>query len=144
MKGQKMLKVCSILMIIGGAFVTLTGILMIAGLSILLSGLGGAAVAIMTIAVIVGCLGGALELAAGIVGVKAAGMPSVGKIKAALVLGILVIVMALFSNIYTLVTADQITFSSFLSACLGLVIPVLYLVGLVQFKNALVALLSGD
>ena len=69
MKGQKMLKVCSILMIIGGAFVTLTGILMIAGLSILLSGLGGAAVAIMTIAVIVGCLGGALELAAGIVGV---------------------------------------------------------------------------
>ena len=85
MKGQKMLKVCSILMIIGGAFVALTGILAIAGLSILLSGLGGAAVAIMTIAVIVGCLGGALELAAGIVGVKAAGMPSVGKIKAAFV-----------------------------------------------------------
>ena len=61
-----------------------------------------------------------------------------------LVLGILVIVMALFSNVSILLTADQITFSSFLSACLGLVIPVLYLVGLIQFKNALVALLSGD
>lgn len=143
MKGQQMLKVCSILMIIGGALNLLLAIIVIAGLAVLMAALEGAGAALLVAAMVAACLGGALELAAGIVGVKAAEMPSVGKIKAALILGILVVVLCLF-NLITNVVSEGFTTSSIITMLLGVVVPILYLVGLIQYKNALVALLSGE
>lgn len=143
MKGQQMLKVCSILMIIGGGIVLLGAIFVSGLLSIIASAANGELQALAILAIVIAILGPALELAAGIVGVKAAGMPSVGKIKAALVLGLLVVLLSLFNNIYSFIV-DGVDVSAVIGLLLGLVVPVLYLVGLIQFKNALVELLSGE
>lgn len=143
MKGQKMLKVCGILMIIGAAFALIVAVLAIIGAAVLLADGGGSLLAAAVIAVVISCIGGIIQLAAGIVGVKAANMPSVGKIKAAVILGILVIVLSLYSSIYSIVT-DGFAAADLVSIVLGLIIPVLYVVGVIQYKNALLELLNGD
>lgn len=143
LKGQKMLKVCGILMIIGGVLNLVLGIITVAGLALLLAALEGSFGVLLIAAMAAALLGGALELAAGIVGVKAAEMPSVGKIKAALILGLLVLILCLFSFISSVV-ADGFSLSSVVSLIFGIVVPVLYIMGVIQYKNALVALLSGE
>lgn len=146
LKGQKMLKVCSILMIIGGALLLLLSIIGLAGVVAAfavatpeeLGMSAGAAYGSMA----VGIASAVIELVAGIVGVKAAKMPSVGKIKASLILGLLVAVLSLISSISGIVTSG-FTGSAVAGLVLGLVVPVLYVVGVIQYKNALVELLGG-
>lgn len=139
MKGQKMLKVCSILMIVGGGIAAVLSVLAILGAAALAT--AGALETFLLIAVILAVLGAGIELAAGIVGVKAAGMPSVGKIKASVIMGILVVVMSIASNVFNYTLNGKF---DVVSIVLGLVLPVLYLIGVFKFKNALVALLSGE
>lgn len=141
MKGQKLLKVSGVLMAVGGIAALAAGILAILGTADL-SVLADDALKIVAILAI---LGGAAAFAAGIVGVKAAGMPGVGKIKAALLLGLFSLLLGLISAVCSLVS-NAFTFDILTIVCIvaGAVFPVLYLVGLIQFKNALVALLSGD
>ena len=139
MKGQKMLKVCSILMIVGGGIAAVLSVLAILGAAALAA--AGALETFLLIAVILAVLGAGIELAAGIVGVKAAGMPSVGKIKASVIMGILVVVMSIVSNVFNYSLNGKF---DVVSIVLGLVLPVLYLIGVFKFKNALVALLSGE
>ncbi len=139
MKGQKMLKVCSILMIVGGGIAAVLSVLAILGAAALAA--AGALETFLLIAVILAVLGAGIELAAGIVGVKAAGMPSVGKIKASVIMGILVVVMSIASNVFNYSLTGKF---DVVSIVLGLVLPVLYLIGVFKFKNALVALLSGE
>ena len=147
LKGQKMLKVCSILMIIGGALMLLISIIGILGVAAAFSivteeemGMSaGAAYGTM----VVGIVSAAIELVAGIVGVKAAKMPSVGKIKASFILGLVVAVLSLASSIYSFVTTG-VDLSAIAGLVLGLVVPVLYLMGVNQYKNALQAMLAGE
>ncbi len=139
MKGQKMLKVCSILMIVGGGIAAVLSVLAILGAAALAT--AGALETFLLIAVVLAVLGAGIELAAGIVGVKAAGMPSVGKIKASVIMGILVVVMSIASNVFNYSLTGKF---DVVSIVLGLVLPVLYLIGVFKFKNALVALLSGE
>ncbi|MEG1908324.1 MAG: hypothetical protein RR147_01890 [Oscillospiraceae bacterium] len=143
MKGQKMLKVCGILMVIFGALALLISILGVLGVGLLAAAseesLGMAA----TLMLIVGILGCALELVTGIVGIKASSSPSVPKIKASLILGLLVFLLSLASTIYNLVSVE-ITGVAIISAIIGLIIPVLYLVAIFKFKNALVALMTAE
>ena len=144
LKGQKMLKVCSILMIIGAAFVlvfAIVGLLGVATLDVVsggeVSGTG------LYLGLIVSLIAAAIQLVAGIVGVQAAKMPSVNKIKLSLIFGLLVVVLSLISSISSIVS-NGFSGSAMSGLLIGLVIPALYLVGLIQYKNALVALLSGD
>lgn len=144
LKGQKMLKVCSILMIIGGALVLVLGVIGLLGIAAVAAAgadLGMAAGETYS-AVIISVVSGAIELAAGIVGVKAAKMPSVGKIKASLIMGLLVALLSLVSSIMNIVS-DGFQASDILGLLLGLVVPVLYIVGVIQYKNALLELLGG-
>ena len=144
LKGQKMLKVCSILMIIGGALVLLISIFGLVGVIAAASaGLDigmsiGAAYGAMAIAIV----SSAIELVAGIIGVQAAKMPSVGKIKASLIMGLLVALLSLVSSIMSIVSAG-FEVSDIVSLLLGLVVPVLYIVGVIQYKNALLELMGG-
>ncbi|MEG1404874.1 MAG: hypothetical protein RSC52_05140, partial [Oscillospiraceae bacterium] len=77
------------------------------------------------------------------VGIKASSSPSVPKIKASLILGLLVFLLSLASTIYNLVSVE-ITGVAIISAIIGLIIPVLYLVAIFKFKNALVALMTAE
>ena len=143
-KGQKMLKVCSILMIVFGSLALLVSLLGVLGLSLLggaVAGAEGAAAlgGIALILFIVACAGSILELAAGIVGVKAAKEPSINGIKTSAILGIVILAISVISVIYTFINS---TFD--LTDLIGLIIPTLYVVGVIQYKNGLLALLSGE
>lgn len=150
-----MLKVCSILMIIGAGIGVIISVLAFLGAGLVsatvaaggeeaLAEIGGAgAVTSMYIWLVVGAIGTVIQLVAGIVGVQAAKMPSVSKIKASLIFGLLVVVLSLASSIGSIVTSG-FSGNAVFSLLIGLVIPALYLFGLIQYKNALVALLSGE
>lgn len=144
LKGQKMLKVCSILMIIGAALallVTIMGFVGIAALDAAFDGEISGSSAYLWL--VVALVAGAIQLVAGIVGIQAAKMPSVNKIKLSLIFGLIVVVLSLISSISSIVS-NGFSGSAITGLLIGLVIPALYLVGLMQYKNALVALLSGD
>lgn len=144
LKGQKLLKVIGILMIIFGGLSLLFSIgIGFAAALILVSTIGSAALIMLGALPIVSA---ALELAAGIVGVSAAGMPSVRKIRTAVVLGVLVLVLSVASLAYSAINSAAMgvnTYTIALDVVSGLVIPVLYLVGVFRYKNALVKLLTG-
>lgn len=106
-QGSKMLKVTGILMIIGGGIVALA-----------------------VIASILALLGGGIELAAGILGVKNWNQPA--KAQSCIVFGAIIIALSVLSNILNLASGSEFNLFSLL---LGLVLPVLYLVGAVQLKN---------
>lgn len=142
LKGQKMLKVCSILMIIGGALALIVSILGFVGVAAAAT-LFEEGIASAYLWVTLALVASIVQLVAGIVGVQAAKMPSVNKIKLSLIFGLLVVVLSLVSSIATIVS-EGFSGSALTSLLIGLVIPALYLVGLIQYKNALVALLSGD
>lgn len=143
-KGKKMLKVCSILMIIFGSLALLVSVLGILGMGILggaVAGSNGAAAfaGIALIIFLVACAGAILELVAGIIGLKATKEPSINGIKASAILGIIILVVSVISIVYALATS---TFE--LTDLIGLIVPVLYVVGVIQYKNGLLALLSGE
>ncbi|MDR0672032.1 MAG: hypothetical protein LBF64_06930 [Oscillospiraceae bacterium] len=119
MNGGKFLRVTGILMIIGGALSILFGVIALFG-SVVAGALGVGEALIA--AAIIGLLGGATELVAGIFGVMYADRP--GKAQICIVMGIVVAGLSVVSSI--------ISFNP-LSLVLGLVLPVLYLVG--AFKN---------
>lgn len=145
LKGQKMLKVVGILMIIGGALSIVFTIASI-GLIIYVANAVGGMVPILLILVLP-LIASVIELIAGILGVKAAGMPSVGKIKTAVVLGIVILVLSLVSMVYSTLMSSALGSSVtdiVVDAVAGLVLPALYLVAVFRYKNALVKLLSGE
>ena len=145
LKGQKMLKVFSFLMIVFGFIGAVFAVLALTGsiaISAAYEGMG--VLVILSIAAVVATV---LEIVAGFVGKGAANMPSVGKIKAALVLGVLVLILTLASSIYNIMTTATTGGSqvnNIIGIFTGAVIPVLYLTGLIKYKNALVALMSGN
>lgn len=130
---NKLLHVCGILMIIGGAIAIITGIVSLAGAGVLVAVGEGEGVAAFPLyaAIAISLVGGALELFAGIMGVKNCAAPD--KAALCIVLGIAVIALCVISNALTLI-AYPASFG-ILSVILGLVLPVLYLIGAVQLKN---------
>ncbi len=145
LKGQKMLKVCSILMIVFGIIGAVFAVLILTG-TIALNAVNGGLGLLVFLSVLSVVAAGA-EIAAGFVGKGAAKMPSVGKIKASLVLGLIVLLFSLAGSIYNFVYTAQLGESqlyNIIGLFTGAVIPALFLVGLIQYKNALVALLSGE
>ena len=142
-KGQKILKVCSILMIVFGSLGLLAMIVSIAGLSAIggiAAGFGGAATAmgIALLAFFVGICIGAIELTAGIIGVKACKKPTINGIKTAFILGIILIAFDAVAIILNIVN-DTFSFGSIAS----LAIPVVYFLGVLQYRAAIIELASG-
>ncbi|MDR2670880.1 MAG: hypothetical protein LBC26_04075 [Oscillospiraceae bacterium] len=119
MDGRKFLRVTGILMIIGGALSLLLGFIALFG-SLVVDLLGGSG--LLVAATILILIGGAVELVAGIFGVLYAERPD--KAQTCIVMGIIVTALSLVSNVLNF---------SVQSLVLGLVLPVLYLVG--AFKN---------
>lgn len=129
-KGSGFLKVTGILMIIGGSLSMILAIIAVLGIAalayisdgVLSSGLLYAAGAISLISAVV-------EFVAGIIGVKNCKRPE--KAATCMVWGIMVIVLCVVSSILTVVGGDSFPTFSFL---LGLVLPVLYIIGALKNK----------
>lgn len=133
-KGAGFLKVTGIIMIIGGSIGIIIAILALVGVAALdtmgvtdyieyNTGLLYASGAISLI-------GAAMELVAGIIGVKNCKKPE--KAGTCMVFGIIVILFSLIGSILTVVGGDSFPVVSFL---IGLVLPVLYIIGAVKNKS---------
>lgn len=137
MKGKTFLQVTGILMIIGGA-IGLIASLGLGGLTTVLAVISGEYVdglgtlfALVAIAVVFSIIGSVVELVAGIIGVKNCGKPE--KAGVCLGWGIAVIVISVISNVLTIVGGSDF---SVLNLILGLVLPVLYVVGAALNKKS--------
>ena len=137
--GRVFLKVCGILMIIGGIFsIIVSGVLGIVGY---ISGnivdqngeygTGQILGAIVIIAAIIALIGGILELIAGIVGVKNCDKPE--KATTCIVWGFIVLVINVISIITTISGGSSSVGAIIGSIIFSLALPVLYLIG--AFKN---------
>lgn len=131
-KGAGFLKVTGILMIIGGAIALIVGIIAIAGIAALayLSA-GLISSGLLYAAGILTVVSAVAELVAGIVGVKNCKRPE--KAGACMVWGIIVAVLCVAGCILTV--AGGSSFPVF-SLILGLVLPVLYIIGAAKNKQA--------
>ncbi len=128
MNGHKFLKVTGILMIIGGALAIVFGVIALAGMAALAymaSAQGEMGMIYLSLGLAV--LGGIVELIAGIIGVKNSQKPE--KAKACIVWGVLVAVLSLTSTVLGVVSGGEFSPSSLV---LGLVLPVLYIIGAVM------------
>ena len=135
MKGKGLLKVVGILMIIGGALSIIMSIIAIAGVGALtyladgdLSSAQLNPTIIYTSCVV---LGSVAELIAGIIGVKNCAKPE--KATSCLVFGIIV---AIFNLLGIIIGAVGGSGFNFVSLVIGLVLPVLFIVGAVMNKKS--------
>lgn len=135
-KGRMYLKVTGILMIIGGALGIIVDLIALVGLTALTAGLGGTglAIGIVAVAVVIAGVGSILEFIAGIIGVKNNNRPE--KATTCLVWGIIVAAMTVLSTILSLSGGKGFSDVIF-SLILGLVIPVLYIIGAAFNKKEL-------
>ena len=140
-KGRVFLKVCGILMIIGGAItIIVSGILGLvgyaAGNAIASAGdqsAGEVVGVLVLVGAIISLISGILELIAGIVGVKNANKPE--KATTCLVWGIIVLVLNIIGMILTFVGDSSGAGTIIVSIITSLVVPVLYIVGAVLNKK---------
>ena len=124
-----LLKVTGILMIIGGIAGIVVSIIAMLGVGALALLVGGA-VGLLMFAVILSLVGSVIQLIAGIVGNKNAAKPE--KAGVCIIFGIVTLALSLLGNILTM--AGGGSFNA-LSLGLGVVIPILYLVGAFQNKS---------
>lgn len=129
MKGRKFLKVTGILMIIGAAFGIIGGIIAMIGVGALAAVLETSAVGLMLASVLV-LASAAFQLIAGIMGVKNCDKPE--KAQTCLVMGIIVAILSVAGNVISNVLGSD--FSAF-NYAIGLVIPVLYIIGAAKNKE---------
>lgn len=131
MKGQKFLKVTSILMIICGVIGAIGGVIAILGISALAAfmestegtGLLYASALILTLASVI-------EFIAGIKGVGACNAPH--KAAACIKWGVIIAVLSIISMIIGVVGGGKFNITSLI---LNLLVPGLYIYGAVQMKN---------
>ena len=129
-KGSGFLKVTGILMIIGGALsiiLSIVGILGIAALAVI--NVGSISMGLLYVSGILAIVSSVVELIAGIVGVKHCKNPE--KAKACIVWGAIVAVLTVVSAILTVAGGSAFPWVSLL---IGLVVPVLYIIGAVKNK----------
>lgn len=133
--GSKMLKVCGILMIIGAALALVMSIIALLGVGTVMGLAAGSLAAgfgIATVFMVIASLGAVLQLIAGIVGVSNWDKPqNAGR---CIVLGFIIVILNVISQLGTLLST-QSTGGEIFTVLLGLVIPVLYLVGAFQLKK---------
>ena len=129
MKGRKFLKVTGILMIIGGAFGIIGGIVAMIGAGALAAVLETSAGGLMLASALI-LASAVFQLIAGIMGVKNCDKPE--KAQSCLVMGVIVAILSIAGNIISNVLGSSF---NILSYATGLVIPVLYIIGAVKNKE---------
>ena len=129
MKGRKFLKVTGILMIIGGAFGIIGGIVAMIGAGALAAVLETSAGGLMLASVLI-LASAVFQLIAGIMGVKNCDKPE--KAQSCLVMGVIVAILSVAGNVISNVLGSSF---NILSYATGLVIPVLYIIGAVKNKE---------
>ena len=130
--GAGFLKVVGILMIIFGAIALVVSLIAVAGMSVIEAAIGSEIdTGMLWIGVILSVVSAAMEMVAGIVGVVNAKKPE--KAKTCLVFGILVAILTVAGCIFTVASGEAFPVASLL---LGLVMPVLYIIGAVKNMKA--------
>ena len=129
MKGRMFLKVTGILMIIGGAFGIIGGIVAMIGAGALAAVLETSAGGLMLASALI-LASAVFQLIAGIMGVKNCDKPE--KAQSCLVMGVIVAILSVAGNIISNVLGSSF---NILSYATGLVIPVLYIIGAVKNKE---------
>ena len=129
MKGRKFLKVTGILMIIGGAFGIIGGIVAMIGVGALAAVLETSAGGLMLASALI-LASAVFQLIAGIMGVKNCDKPE--KAQSCLVMGVIVAILSVAGNIISNVLGSSF---NILSYATGLIIPVLYIIGAVKNKE---------
>ncbi|MDR2586573.1 MAG: hypothetical protein LBC84_10235 [Prevotellaceae bacterium] len=127
-KSNMLLKVTAILMIIGGIFISIVGIIAVVGTGVI-AAIGINSGLLMTASVLA-LLSGIVNLIAGIVGVGAASKPQ--KASKCIFWGSLVVLLCVASNALSMVGGLPLNFTSL---AIGLVLPGLYLLGAFQLKK---------
>ncbi len=131
-KGAAFLKVTGILMIIGGAIALIIGFAAVAAVAALAYLSDGAiSSGLLYTATILTLIGAVAELIAGIIGVVNSKKPE--KAGACIVWGVIVAAFSVAGCILTAVAGGSFPVFSLL---LGLVLPVLYVIGALKNKNA--------
>ena len=131
MKGQKLLKVTSILMIIGGVIAASVGVLALLGISALVAlaeSAEGACLLYASSAIII--VSSVIEFIAGIKGVGACS--ALQKAAACVKWGIVIAVLYIISTIIGIIGGSQF---SIINLVLNMLLPGLYSYGAVQMKN---------
>lgn len=130
MKGRQFLKVTGILMIIGGAFGIIGGIVAIIGVGALAAVLETSAGGLMFASVLI-LASAVFELIAGIMGVKNCDKPE--KAQSCIVIGVIVAILSVAGNVISNVLGSDFNIINYAT---GLIIPVLYIIGAVKNKEA--------
>ena len=129
MKGRKFLKVTGILMIIGGAFGIIGGIVAMIGAGALAAVLETSAGGLMLASALI-LASAVFQLIAGIMDVKNCDKPE--KAQSCLVMGVIVAILSVAGNVISNVLGSDF---NLLSYATGLVIPVLYIIGAAKNKE---------
>ena len=129
MKGSKFLKVTGILMIIGGAFGIIGGIVAMIGVGALAAVLETSAGGLMLASVLI-LASAVFQLIDGIMGVKNCDKPE--KAQSCLIMGVIVAILSVSGNVISNVLGSDFNIFSYAT---GLIIPVLYIIGAVKNKE---------
>lgn len=129
MKGRKFLKVTGILMIIGGAFGIIGGIVAMIGVGALAAVLETSAGGLMLASALI-LASAVFQLIAGIMGVKNCDKPE--KAQSCIVIGVIVAILSVAGNVISNVLGSDFNIINYAT---GLIIPVLYIIGAVKNKE---------
>ncbi|MBC8595994.1 hypothetical protein [Qingrenia yutianensis] len=129
MKGRKFLKVTGILMIIGGAFGIIGGIVAMIGAGALAAVLETSAGGLMLASALI-LASAVFQLVAGIMGVKNCDKPE--KAQSCIVIGVIVAILSVAGNVISNVLGSDFNIINYVA---GLIIPVLYIIGAVKNKE---------
>ena len=129
MKGRKFLKVTGILMIIGGAFGIIGGIVAMIGAGALAAVLETSAGGLMLASALI-LASAVFQLTAGIMGVKNCDKPE--KAQSCMVIGVIVAILSVAGNVISNVLGSDFNIINYAT---GLIIPVLYIIGAVKNKE---------
>lgn len=128
MKGRMFLKVTGILMIIGGAFGIIGGIVAMIGAGALAAVLETSAGGLMLASALI-LASAVFQLIAGIMGVKNCDKPE--KAQSCIVIGVIVAILSVAGNVISNVLGSDFNIINYAT---GLIIPVLYIIGAVKNK----------
>ena len=132
MKGQKLLKVTSILMIIGGIIAAIAGVIAILGVSALAVLSGNAeGTGLLYASSILVTVASVIQFIAGIKGIGACSAPQ--KAASCIKWGIIIAVLSIISMIIGLIGGGEF---SIVSLVLNLLLPGLYIFSAVQMKGS--------
>ncbi|MEG0777611.1 MAG: hypothetical protein RSG55_02065, partial [Oscillospiraceae bacterium] len=85
-----------------------------------------------------------IGLIASICGISAAGTPGIGKIKAGIILGVVTLLVAVVANVFGMMNAYQDFPLQMVAMLAEAVFSLLFVIGFITYKNALVALMTAE